>query len=160
MTIPATYDAVTLNVVPWDIYNAAQTVDLAVNDVIDALQSIGTTLSHLQLGWVGTSAAEAQSFGDEWTAAMTNLFGSTADPTAGVLSQVVVALYTAAGNYSGAEQGITTMFASLANAIPYSTGASNGPAPAVGPETDTSVTDPTQTAIGFSSWTDYESNPS
>jgi|HubBroStandDraft_1064217.scaffolds.fasta_scaffold26802_4 hypothetical protein len=154
MTIPADYNAATLHIVPWDVYNAGQIVQNAAEDIIGALTVIGDTLNKLQLGWVGTSAAEAKSFGDEWTAAMTNLFGSNADPSSGVLNQVIVTLFTAAGNYTASEQAITSMFASMASSLPspYArTLASDAPAPAEGP--GVSVTDGSMSAVGEIGWT-------
>jgi hypothetical protein len=151
MTMSADYSYTNLHIVPWDVYNAGQIVANSAQDISDALVVIADTLSKLKLGWVGTSAAEAQSFGDEWTMAMTNLFGTSGDPWLGALGQVIVTLYTAAGNYTASEEAITSMFGSLATSLSAHAASSGGPAPAVGP--GDLVIDPTLSAVGEVGWT-------
>jgi hypothetical protein len=59
------------------------------------------------VGWVGTSASDAQDFSTQWTRAVNNLFGSTSDPTSGALPKVTDAVAQAAMNYGVAEDTIT-----------------------------------------------------
>lgn len=122
MTIPANYDAVTMTVNPRNMNSDANQIEDSANNIISALNTIGNTLSGLQLSWNGTAASEAQDFANQWMNAMTGLFGSQSNPQSGVINQVIVALLTAAGNNSSAEEGITQMFTQFSGAIWTSSG--------------------------------------
>lgn len=124
MTIPADYNAVTMSIEPGLLQHNAGQIGDATKEIIAALNSIGETLSSLKLSWDGSSAAAAQDFANQWMAAMTGLFGSQSDPSAGVINQAVVVLLTAVGNYSNVEETNTQMFETLSSSI--SSGSSSG----------------------------------
>jgi hypothetical protein len=117
VTVPANYDAVTLAVEPGPLMMGALMVQDAVQDVGNALTAIDNTLNGLQLGWDGTTAAEAQDFNTQWQAAMRGLFGTDQDPKSGVMNQVIIALMTAVGDSSNAENSIVQMMAALQAAL-------------------------------------------
>lgn len=131
MTVPASYDTVTMTVEPGFLNFAADMIEGSTNNIISALNTIGNTLTGLQLSWNGASASEAQDFANQWMNAMTGLFGSQANPQSGVINQVIIALLTAAGNYSSGEESITQMFTQLSSSIPAASGGSDtAPIPA------------------------------
>lgn len=149
MTVPADYDGVTMTVEPGPLQMSADMIEDAAEDIVAALNSINTTLSNLQLGWDGNTAAEAQDFSNQWMAAMTGMFGSESDPQSGVMNQVIIALLTAAGNCSSAENAIVKMFGTLSSELgSSSSGSGTGPIAA-----GTTVTDPTLTAVAETTWT-------
>ena len=162
MTVPAEYNAVSLIISPTEIYDAGLNVQTAAEDVINALKTINDTLDALQLGWDGTTAAEAKDFSDQWTAAMTNLFGddskgkgastTTTTGTAGmgVLSQVIETLLTAGGNYGSAEGNVTSMFTSLSSGLSVAGGGSDDTAPM---PPGSPVSDGTLSSVGEINWT-------
>lgn len=86
-----------------DIKTASQQVATLVQGIINDLQDIMDTLSHLSLSWVGKSQQEADKFNQEWQAAIATLFGTKKNPQQGVLTKVVMALSTAAANYATVE---------------------------------------------------------
>jgi hypothetical protein len=117
VTVPANYDAVTMTVDPFQLNSAATSIESSANSVITALNTIGNTLGGLELSWNGQAASEAQDFANQWMNAMTGLFGSESSPQSGVINQVIIALLTAAGNYSSAEEGITPMFTEFSGTV-------------------------------------------
>jgi uncharacterized protein YukE len=150
VTVPAEYNAVSLSMTPSEVSDTGLALGLAADEVISALNSINTTLGNLELGWAGTTATEAKDFVDQWTAAMTNLFGSQKDASGGVLNQAIITLTTAAGNYSDAEQSIVTMFNSLSSSLASATGGGSDTTPI---PAGNSITDGSQSAVGESDWT-------
>ncbi len=150
MLLPADYNAVNLTMTPAEISSTSQALGLAVDEVISSLDVINSTLNDLALGWAGTTAAEVKDFGDQWTAAMDNLFGSGKKTSVGVLDQVITALATAADNYSSTEQSVAAMFNALDSSLSVKTpgGSDTTPIPA-----GTSVTDGSQSAVGETNWT-------
>jgi uncharacterized protein YukE len=150
VTVPAEYNAVNLSMTPSEISDTGIALELAADEVISALNSINTTLGNLQLGWAGTTATEAKDFVDQWTAAMTNLFGSKKDASGGVLNQAITTLTTAAGNYADAEQSVAAMFNSLSSSLGSATGGGSDTTPI---PASPSVTDGSQSAVGESNWT-------
>jgi hypothetical protein len=152
MTVPAEYNDVSLSISPTGIYDIGLNVKTTGEEVISALQKINNTLNDLQLGWNGTSAAEAKDFADQWTAAMTNLFGDGSGDSsgAGVLNQVIATLLTAGGNYGAADGNVASMFNSLASGLsaPGGGGPDSAPIPAGGPLTDGSLS-----SVGETGWT-------
>jgi uncharacterized protein YukE len=131
VTVPASYDNVTLSVEPGPLMMAADAVQDAANAVVDALNTINKTLNALQLGWDGTTAAEAQDFSNQWLAAMNGMFGTTSNPNSGVINQVITALLGAVGNASNGENTVVQMFAGLQASL--IAGALATPAPATAP---------------------------
>jgi uncharacterized protein YukE len=88
--------------------NSAQTLMEAVNGVVQ-------TWNNLKVGWVGTSADEAQAFNDQWVHAVNSLFGSQADPTSGVLPKIANGTALASINYGEAEDTVMQNFMNVAN---------------------------------------------
>jgi hypothetical protein len=131
VTVPASYDNVTLSVEPGPLMMAADMIKGAADDVVAALNTINSTLNDLQLGWDGTTAAEAQDFADQWLAAMTGMFGTSKDPNSGVMNQVITALMSEVGNASSGENSIVQMFATLQAIL--TAGALSTPAPDTAP---------------------------
>ncbi len=83
-----------------------------IGEVADGLNSIMTTLQNLALSWVGTAASDADSFNDSWNSAMTELFGTSADPGQGAFPRMVAGLVSAFNNYTGVEMAaISTLSA-------------------------------------------------
>ncbi len=150
MTVPADYNSVTLSMTPSEISQTSLALQFAVEEVASSLEVINATITDLALGWAGNTAAQAKDFVDQWLAAMTSLFGSQDGATKGVLDEVVTILATAAGDYSGAEQAVVSMFSSLSSALAPGSGGSDNSAliPA-----GTSVTDGSLSAVGESNWT-------
>ncbi len=142
------YDTATLNVSPGQLYYSSEMLTGAATDVVDALNSINATLNGLQLGWAGTTAAEAKDFADEWTAAMVALFGNGKDTDQGTLNQMITLVATAAGNFGGAEQAITQMFTGMYDTLTtHQLASANAPIPALN-----TMLDATQSAVGESNW--------
>lgn len=129
MTVPSDYSAVTISIEPGPLQMITDLITDCAQDIVTALNTIGTTLSNLALGWDGTSASEAQDFANQWMSAMTGLFGTPSNPKTGVINQVVVALLTAIGNNSNADESITTMFGQLTSAIPAGGGGGDDTSP-------------------------------
>jgi hypothetical protein len=153
VTVPANYNAVSLTIAPTMVYQTGLNLKTTVSDIVDALTSIGNTLTDLQLGWDGATAAEAKDFASQWTACMTNLLGN-GDPNAtganmGVLNQAIAALITAGGNYGAAEQSVQSMFTSLSSQL---TGPGGGSDTAAIPP-GSSLTDGSLSAVGEINWT-------
>jgi hypothetical protein len=71
----------------------------------------------LKLGWSGTSADEAQDFGNSIAANLGRLFGTSADPESGLLPRVARAVSTAAINFGVAEHSNVRMFDSLTSGL-------------------------------------------
>lgn len=157
MTIPADYNAVSMRVTPSELSTAADAIKSLVGLVANELTSIGDTLTNLELGWDGSTAAEAKSFSSQWMAAMTELFGPPDGSSGhsgqasypGVLNAVVTGLEAAAGNYSAAESAIESMFGALSSQLGAAgQGSGQDPIPA-----GTSITDGSLSAVGEINWT-------
>jgi len=89
-----------------DIPNQAQVIANAINNIVQIWNG-------LKLGWVGTTASEAQQFNDQWTNAVKQLFGTDSDPSSGALPRIADGVALAAINYGEAEDAVTKMFNSL-----------------------------------------------
>jgi hypothetical protein len=139
-----------MSVEPGPLNFAADSIGDATNGIVSALNTIGTTLSGLQLSWNGDAASEAQDFANQWMSAMTGLFGSDSNPQSGVMNQVIIALLTAAGNYSSSEESITSMFTQLASAIPAGSGGGSDTAPI---PAGTDAPDASLSAVAEINWT-------
>jgi hypothetical protein len=150
VTVPADYNAVSLSMTPSEISDTGMALGLAADEIITALNSINATLGDLALGGVGTTATEAKDFVHQWTAAMTNLFGSKKSPSAGVLNQAITTLMVAGGNYQAAETNISDWFNALSSSLTSASsgGANTGPIAA-----GSDVTDGKLSAVGEINWT-------
>jgi uncharacterized protein YukE len=154
VTVPASYDNVTLSVEPGPLMMAADMIKDAADSTIAALNTIGNTLDDLQLGWDGTTAAEAKDFSDQWLAAMNGMFGTTKNPQNGVMNQVIAALMSEAGNASSAENSIVQMFASLQAMLAGSALSTPAPDTAPMPAGTSGTFDMSLTAITEINWQD------
>jgi uncharacterized protein YukE len=159
MTVPASYDAVTMTVNPGLLQMSGDMIQDAAEDIVTALNTIDNTLSNLQLGWAGQTAQEAEDFGDQWMAAMTGLFGNANNPKSGVMDQVIVALLTAAGNFSNAEDAVISMFGQLAMGIVNGSSGSSGSDtdPILAPTGTAAQPDGNLSAVGEIGWTSIPS---
>ena len=151
MTVPASYDGVSLSVEPGPLMFAADLIQDNAQSIVAALNTINTTLNGLQLGWDGATAAEAQDFANQWQAAMTGMFGSSNDPKSGVINQVLIAMMSAVGNYSNGENAVVSMFSSLHSMLSAS-GAGQTPDTAPIPAGTSGTSDPSMTAITEINW--------
>ena len=119
------YDTVKLTISPAGLAAANTTVNNLIEDIVKQLTTIMSTMSDLKLSWTGGSASVASEFSDQWSAAMTALFGTKKDPTSGVLVALAAGLGSAADNYNMAEQTISGWFTAF-NAAISSTAPSTG----------------------------------
>jgi uncharacterized protein YukE len=96
---------------------AHATVDMPAEATVvaDSINRINDIWQNLALGWVGTTADEAQDFNNRWNGAIVALFGSPAATGSGVLSEIAQAVGVAAINYGEAEDTIRKMFVGLTN---------------------------------------------
>jgi hypothetical protein len=110
VTVPASYDGVTMSVEPGPLDFVAEGIKDSALAIVTALNTINKTLNDLHLGWDGASATEAKDFANKWQAAMIGMFGTGKDPKKGVMNQVIIALKSAVGNYSNAESNVVMLF--------------------------------------------------
>jgi uncharacterized protein YukE len=152
VSVPADYDDVAMSVEPGPMYSAAVDIQLNAQSVVAALNTINQTLADLKLSWDGTSADEAQDFAHQWQDAMTGMFGTSKDAKKGVMNQVIVALKSAVGNYSNAENHVVNMFLTLQSAI-SSSALAQGPDTTPLPAGASGTFDMSLTAITEIDWT-------
>jgi uncharacterized protein YukE len=145
--VPADYSAITLTVVPTELATAATIVDAAVTEVVTCLNSIDDTLNGLELGWNGSTAAEAKDFGDQWAAAMAQMFGTKGHASDGVLNMVIFALKSSANNYNAAEDAIVGMFSKFGATFVPSGADGTGPIAA-----GDTIANGSLSAVGESNW--------
>jgi hypothetical protein len=145
---PVDWDTVIITVTTSVLSDASTAVDKYVQDVVDLQNSIIKTMNGLQLSWVGQSASDADSFTQAWEAAQTSLFGSSSDPSAGVLFRVSEMLDGAASNYSAVDQWAMTSFQSLVANITGGGGSSPGSPTSVENQPGSVVTFITETFPG------------
>jgi hypothetical protein len=107
-----------IRVDPDTLYGYA-TVDLPhhADVLVSSLNRIHDIWEGLALGWVGTSAAEAQDFSQRWNHAIEQLFGRHDDPKSGALPKIANAVGYASINYGEAEDVAVKMFQSLLDAL-------------------------------------------
>src|ERR1700730_14725153 len=79
----------------------------------DSIENIIQIWDGLRLGWMGSSADEAQDFANRFNANLSHMFGSNADPSSGVLPRVATAVEGAAINFGVTEDTVWRMFESL-----------------------------------------------
>ena len=85
--------------------------------IADSINGIVDTWNELKIGWVGRTKEEAEAFNDEWTAAISTLYGSKKDPEAGILTQIGQLVGSAAINYGHIETVVTKMFRDFNNSL-------------------------------------------
>lgn len=126
---PSNYDDPSLQIIvdPTGMFSHVSDLQFEANLVMDAINAIDGIWNNLKLGWVGTTASEAQDFNNQWLAAIQALFGTTADPDSGAFSKVIDAVATASINYGEAEDGNQKMFEALTSSLKSSS--SNEPPP-------------------------------
>jgi hypothetical protein len=116
MTAPGNYnDAGTVfRIDPTAMFTYA-TVDLLAEAkaIGAAIENIFNIWQGLKLGWVGTTATEAQDFSDRMNATLKKMFGSDDDPTSGVLPKVATAIGKASINFGETEDVMKKMFDTL-----------------------------------------------
>ena len=117
---PSNYDdsGMLIRVDPDTLFGYA-TVDM-VNEadvIANAISSIVEIWNGLKLGWVGTTAAEAQDFSNRWNHAVQLLFGTEKDPASGVLPKIAQAVAIASINYGEAEDTVMEMFKTLTDGL-------------------------------------------
>jgi uncharacterized protein YukE len=108
--VPSNYDNVTLTVDMESLNTAANAIYQYCTNINNALGYINNILSGLALAWTGPSSDEAQTAANDWNSMMTTLFGTKADPDAGILNILAGGLLQAVQNYSTNEQAIGMMF--------------------------------------------------
>jgi uncharacterized protein YukE len=113
MGTPQSYDTAKITVSPQTLSDVSSQVINLAQDVANRLQDISTTLSNLQLSWVGPSSALATEIGQQWQSAATSLFGTQQDPNEGALSRLADGLQGASQNYDNVEQWAVTSFNKL-----------------------------------------------
>ena len=125
MPVPANYNDVTnVTVSPVMLNDGGKTCLNLLNQIINYLNAIETTLSNLQLSWVGQSANLAQTFTNEWNDATANLCGTQSDPGQGILVRIAEGLSSAAQNYSTADQWAQSAFGQFTSGTNSNSGSS------------------------------------
>ena len=152
MTVPASYDDVSMNVEPMPLSTVANGIQDSAQGIVAALSTINKSLEELHLGWDGASAAEAKDFASKWLDAMTGMFGTSKDPKKGVMNQVIIALKSAVGNYSNAEEQIEIMFMNF-DAMLFSGSQTQTPDTTPIPAGPSGTFDMSSTAITEINWT-------
>lgn len=118
MGLPSNYNATVLVVRSQDMKTASGALHTACLNINNDLGDIIRHLSYLQLDWTGSqSAAEMQQWADRWTGAMTQLFGTEADPSLGILNVLASGVAGAAYNYARTESSIRLMFKQFEQAL-------------------------------------------
>jgi uncharacterized protein YukE len=124
----------------WTVANTA--ITQYGNQIADSISNINSVWEQLKVGWVGTTADQAEKFNTAWQGAIRSLFGTVADPGSGVLSKLGQAVGLAADNYAETEVSVTKMFTDFDAAvnrapgtgyIPWASGAMPDPPRTVDP---------------------------
>src|ERR1700730_2522552 len=120
MPAPSNYNdyGILIRVDPTTLYHYAD-VDIPAQDALIAngVSNIDKTWEGLALGWVGSSATEAQNFNNRWNSAVTKLFGTPEDPSTGALQKIAHAVGLAAVNFGVTEDVVMHMFQSLVDGM-------------------------------------------
>lgn len=148
VTLSGGYDAARLAVTPVELVWAGNAVADCVAEILASLDSIMKTVKDLDLGWAGATAQEAQDFGDQWYAAMVNLFGSSGQAADGVMNMLVFALLSAGNNYNAAEDAIVQMFSGFGDLLAAGATSGGDSTGEIGP--GDAVTDGAYSAVGES----------
>ncbi|GAB2799962.1 hypothetical protein GCM10027176_00010 [Actinoallomurus bryophytorum] len=131
----ANYDTETISIGSWGIHEGGRRIKDLGDDIADATDRILKTLNSLMLdSWLGTTQQEAEDFSNRWLAVMKEIFGTEAEPGAGVLNAIVAGIGTAGDNYSRADNGLLDVWTKFAAAMPTSGGGNNAPSTDVPPD--------------------------
>ncbi len=120
MPAPATYNdsGLVIDVDPTTLWTYADTdMPTEAQTIADSIGRIHSIWDGLALGWAGTTADEAQDFSDRWNSALTQLFGSQADPDSGALPKIAQAVGMAALNYGATEDSVYHMFTEFSSGL-------------------------------------------
>jgi hypothetical protein len=120
MPYPANYDGsgTTISVNASDLYQwSMQVMPNYGKEIADSVNRIVKTWNDLKIGWVGNTADEAQDFNDRWAASISELFGTDAEPAAGILSRIANGITMASVNYDAVEDVVTNMFKQTSSAL-------------------------------------------
>jgi hypothetical protein len=120
-------------------------IPISITQVADQIKKVGDIGSSLNIGWVGTTAQEAQDFIDRWQKTMTTLFGrSDADPNTppapgeDILGRIAAAVTGAAVNFAWANKSVTDVFNGF-TAPATSTGQIQPARPTLGSQPDSDI---------------------
>jgi hypothetical protein len=141
MPVTESYDSAGINIKvdPDSIFNSATLIIPDLGQYIsDSVNRVVQIWNDLKLGWVGDTAQEAQDFNDRWSESIRELFGTGADSTSGILSQIAGGIAMASVNYGQAEDVVTTMFTQTADAL--GSGGGSGDPVSDGSKSDVPVT--------------------
>jgi hypothetical protein len=145
MSVPSSYDAVTITVSPGQMFDTNINGAVIANEIISDLNDIMTALTSLQLSWFGGSATEMQAFADQWQGAVTALFGTGEDnpgDEVGAINQLLMGVQLAEQNYDNADVFVSGMFSQLSTAL-------LAPGPATPPAPSSIINDNPQTPSTF-----------
>jgi hypothetical protein len=130
----ANYDAETISIGAWGIHESGRRIKDLADDIANATDQIVKTLEPLMLdGWKGATQQEAEDFSNRWLAVMKEIFGTEAEPGAGVLNAILAGIGTAGDNYSKADNGLFDVWTKFAAAMPAN-GGNNPPSKDVPPD--------------------------
>jgi hypothetical protein len=113
--IPTTYNSTTISVDTGQLAVALASINTAVNDIATNLTNIDTTLSGLNLNWLGQASSQAQTYNDAWNNVLQMLYGATdsqgnVTDNDGALGVLVSGLDQAINNYNANEQAVIGLF--------------------------------------------------
>lgn len=126
---PANYNdaGMVIRVDPGAMFQGGNRVITEANGIMDIINRVVNIWNNLNIGWIGTSATEAQDYLNRWTQAIQNLFGTDANPGSGALPELAAAAEQAAINYAEAEKMNAMMFEGLGFSL--ASNDPNGPPP-------------------------------
>jgi uncharacterized protein YukE len=140
-TPPSNYDdpSLLIRVDPDNMFSHVGDMTSEAQVIGDAITAIVGIWNNLKLGWVGTSASEAQDFSTNWVNAVTALFGNGA--AGGAFQKIADAVGMASTNYGEAESSNEQMFLTLIKSLGSSSSSTAVPPPTrdqqQGPVTET-----------------------
>jgi hypothetical protein len=115
---PDNYTSEVIKVNPDEMFTEMSTALKQIGPlVVDCLNRIVHVWNDLKLGWVGKTSDEVAAFNAEWKSAIIGLFGSGDDHTPGVFGQIGKAVFAAAFNYAGADDGVRKMFSQFLDGL-------------------------------------------
>jgi len=110
--------SIVIKVDPVSMFHEAMTALVAHSEnIADRITAIVNVWNGLQVGWVGNTADEAQAFNDEWSAAISRLYGSVGSSESGILRQIAYTVSVASINYGAAEDAVRKMFKDILDAL-------------------------------------------
>jgi uncharacterized protein YukE len=123
--IPEVYNTVKITVSPTVLSESYTNINNLLNQIVDQLNTIMTTMENLQLSWVGQSSSLANQFTQQWNQAAKSLFGTQNNPEEGVLNRVAEGLQEASSNYCLVEQWAQSSFGQLVSGLSSSNSSSS-----------------------------------